>query len=116
MDTVKRPARGTNGPRLEFDAVVIGAGVAGLYQLYKLRELGLRVRAFETGSAVGGPVLEPLSGRALRLGKLDVWLFVLEGAARRMGVGRALFGRVPHRALSQPCRRQVRPAARHPIQ
>ncbi|UGV28612.1 NAD(P)/FAD-dependent oxidoreductase [Rhodopseudomonas boonkerdii] len=38
----------------EFDAVVIGAGVAGLYQLYKLRELGLRVRTFETGSAVGG--------------------------------------------------------------
>src|ERR1700761_2342960 len=37
-----------------FDAVVIGAGVAGLYQLYKLRQLGLRVRVFETGSAVGG--------------------------------------------------------------
>jgi cation diffusion facilitator CzcD-associated flavoprotein CzcO len=37
-----------------FDVVVIGAGVAGLYQLYKLRELGLRVRIFEAGSAVGG--------------------------------------------------------------
>ncbi|MBO0737926.1 MAG: NAD(P)/FAD-dependent oxidoreductase [Alphaproteobacteria bacterium] len=37
-----------------FDAIVIGAGVAGLYQLYKLRELGLRVRAFEAGSNVGG--------------------------------------------------------------
>ena len=42
------------GTGLDFDAIVIGAGVAGLYQLYKLRELGLRVRAFETGSAVGG--------------------------------------------------------------
>ncbi|HUN43995.1 MAG TPA: NAD(P)/FAD-dependent oxidoreductase [Acetobacteraceae bacterium] len=39
---------------LEFDAIVIGAGVAGLYQLYRLRELGLRVRAFESGSGVGG--------------------------------------------------------------
>jgi cation diffusion facilitator CzcD-associated flavoprotein CzcO len=39
---------------VEFDAIVIGAGVAGLYQLYKLRELGLRVRAFEAGSGVGG--------------------------------------------------------------
>jgi cation diffusion facilitator CzcD-associated flavoprotein CzcO len=39
---------------LDFDAVVIGAGVAGLYQLYKLRELGLRVRVFEAGSGVGG--------------------------------------------------------------
>src|SRR6195952_5911685 len=37
-----------------FDVVVIGAGVAGLYQLYKLRELGLRVLALEAGSAVGG--------------------------------------------------------------
>jgi cation diffusion facilitator CzcD-associated flavoprotein CzcO len=39
---------------LDFDAVVIGAGVSGLYQLYRLRELGLRVRVFETGTGVGG--------------------------------------------------------------
>src|SRR5437868_9849496 len=38
----------------DLDAIVIGAGVAGLYQLYRLRELGLRVRAFEAGAAVGG--------------------------------------------------------------
>jgi cation diffusion facilitator CzcD-associated flavoprotein CzcO len=38
----------------DFDAVIIGAGVSGLYQLYKLRELGLRVRVFETGTGVGG--------------------------------------------------------------
>jgi cation diffusion facilitator CzcD-associated flavoprotein CzcO len=38
----------------EFDAVVIGAGVSGLYQLYKLRELGLKVRVFETGTGIGG--------------------------------------------------------------
>jgi len=39
---------------LDFDAIVIGAGVSGLYQLYRLRELGLKARVFETGSAVGG--------------------------------------------------------------
>ncbi len=38
----------------DFDAVIIGAGVSGLYQLYKLRELGLKVRVFETGTGVGG--------------------------------------------------------------
>ena len=38
----------------EFDAIVIGAGVSGLYQLYKLRELGLKVRVFETATGVGG--------------------------------------------------------------
>ena len=36
------------------DAVVIGAGLAGMYQLYRLRDMGLKVRAYETGSGVGG--------------------------------------------------------------
>ncbi len=39
---------------LDFDAVVIGAGVSGLYQLYKLRELGLKTLVLEDGSNVGG--------------------------------------------------------------
>ncbi|WP_206020089.1 flavin-containing monooxygenase [Pseudomaricurvus alkylphenolicus] len=36
------------------DAMVIGAGVAGLYQLHRLREMGLNVRAYETATGVGG--------------------------------------------------------------
>jgi acetone monooxygenase len=38
----------------ELDALVIGAGVAGLYQLHQLREQGLRVRAYDAGDDVGG--------------------------------------------------------------
>src|SRR5687767_9777084 len=41
-------------PDTRFDVIVIGAGIAGLYQLYRLRELGLSVRAFEDGGGVGG--------------------------------------------------------------
>ena len=37
-----------------FDAIVIGAGVTGLYQLYCLRKLGMAVRVFEDGDGVGG--------------------------------------------------------------
>jgi acetone monooxygenase (methyl acetate-forming) len=37
-----------------FDAVVIGAGVAGLYQLHRLREQGLNVRVIDAASGVGG--------------------------------------------------------------
>ena len=37
-----------------FDAIIIGAGISGMYQLYRLRELGLHVRVFETGDDVGG--------------------------------------------------------------
>jgi cyclohexanone monooxygenase len=37
-----------------FDAIVIGAGVSGLYQLYRLRQLGLSVRCYEDGGGVSG--------------------------------------------------------------
>lgn len=36
------------------DAIVVGAGFAGLYAIYKLREMGLTIRGFEAGSDVGG--------------------------------------------------------------
>ncbi len=52
--TAAAPGDGRVSELLDFDAVVIGAGVAGLYQLYRLRELGLRVRTFEAASGVGG--------------------------------------------------------------
>src|SRR5438094_2283580 len=39
----------------DFDVVVVGAGFAGLYALYKLRnDLNMRVRVYETGDGVGG--------------------------------------------------------------
>ena len=38
----------------EFDVIVIGAGVTGLYAIHKLRELGLRVQSFEEGDGIGG--------------------------------------------------------------
>ena len=37
-----------------YDAIVIGAGLSGMYQLHRLRELGLSVRVFEAGDGVGG--------------------------------------------------------------
>src|ERR1700727_2768149 len=36
------------------DAVVIGAGFAGLHMVYRLKQMGLSHRAFEQGSGVGG--------------------------------------------------------------
>ncbi|MFJ8925660.1 alpha/beta hydrolase fold domain-containing protein [Streptomyces sp. NPDC102364] len=39
----------------QYDAIVIGAGFAGMYLLHRLRDdLGLRVRVFERGGGVGG--------------------------------------------------------------
>ena len=41
-----------NATRL--DVAIVGAGVAGLYAIYRLRKSGLRIRAFEAGDGVGG--------------------------------------------------------------
>ena len=47
---------GTSGATTtnELDALIIGAGVAGLYQLHLLRNAGLRVKAYDAASNVGG--------------------------------------------------------------
>lgn len=37
-----------------FDAIVIGAGIAGLYMLYQLRAIGLSARVYEAAKGVGG--------------------------------------------------------------
>ncbi|MCW2539990.1 MAG: cyclohexanone monooxygenase [Frankiales bacterium] len=52
-------ADGVNAVKAEnkttrLDALVIGAGVGGLYMLHKLREQGFNVRAVEMGDGVGG--------------------------------------------------------------
>ena len=44
----------TDQPSPQYDAIVIGAGMSGMYQLLKLRELGLKVRVLEAGTGVGG--------------------------------------------------------------
>ena len=45
----------TDTSRVELDAVVVGAGFAGMYMLHRLREvLGLSARVFEAGDNVGG--------------------------------------------------------------
>lgn len=39
---------------MNLDTAVVGAGVAGLYQLHLLRSEGLVVKAFDAASDVGG--------------------------------------------------------------
>jgi cation diffusion facilitator CzcD-associated flavoprotein CzcO len=46
------PAEKPKATRL--DVIIVGAGVGGLYAIHRLRKLGLKVRAYEAGSGVGG--------------------------------------------------------------
>jgi cation diffusion facilitator CzcD-associated flavoprotein CzcO len=46
--------RPSEGRIATYDAIVIGAGISGMFMLYRLRELGLRTRVFEMGGDVGG--------------------------------------------------------------
>jgi cyclohexanone monooxygenase len=38
----------------KFDAIIVGAGFAGMHMLHQLRQMGLTARVYETGDDVGG--------------------------------------------------------------
>ena len=53
-DTLIMTERSVRDQVAEYDAIVIGAGISGMYMLYRLRELGITARVFEAGTNVGG--------------------------------------------------------------
>ncbi len=53
-ETRQHPVNRHPAPAGPWDAVIVGAGFAGLYMLHKLRGLGLSALVFEAGEDVGG--------------------------------------------------------------
>ena len=45
-------------PVEQFDAIIVGAGLSGLCQLYHLRQLGLKVRVYEVAISYYGRTYE----------------------------------------------------------
>ncbi|WP_416898451.1 MAG: flavin-containing monooxygenase [Minwuia sp.] len=43
-----------NDQPARFDAIIVGAGISGMYMLHRLREQGLKVQVLEAGDDVGG--------------------------------------------------------------
>lgn len=39
---------------LDFDVLIVGAGLSGIFTLHRMRQLGLRTRVLEAGSGEGG--------------------------------------------------------------
>ncbi|HXK32866.1 MAG TPA: NAD(P)/FAD-dependent oxidoreductase [Dehalococcoidia bacterium] len=50
----RNPAPAAAGAPVAYDAIVVGAGFAGLYMLHRLRGLGMRAHVIEAGDGVGG--------------------------------------------------------------
>jgi cation diffusion facilitator CzcD-associated flavoprotein CzcO len=40
--------------QFDYDVLIIGAGLSGIYSLYRMRQLGLRTRVLEAGTGEGG--------------------------------------------------------------
>ena len=45
---------GSSGKVTRLDVAIVGAGFSGIYMVHRLRKLGLKVRAYESGGGVGG--------------------------------------------------------------
>ncbi|MCP5200347.1 MAG: NAD(P)/FAD-dependent oxidoreductase [Gammaproteobacteria bacterium] len=47
-------ATAATGAATDYDVIIVGAGMSGLYLIHRLRELGFTVRCYEAGDGVGG--------------------------------------------------------------
>ncbi len=80
----------------DVDILIVGAGVTGIYQLYRAREAGYSAQLVEAGSGVGGTwYWNRYPGCALRLRELHLRVLLLRRAVRMSGTG-------PSTSLGQP--------------
>ena len=112
--SAERTTAGSETP-LKLDAAVIGAGVAGLYQLHLLRSQGLDVKAFDAASDVGGTwYWNRYPGARFDSEGYIYQYFFSEDFYK--GWSWSEFPRpAGNRALDALCRRPPRPAQGHPV-
>ncbi len=54
LDTTQKAAASTKGNTTDYEVVVVGAGVCGIFQIYRLMEMGVNANLLEAGGDVGG--------------------------------------------------------------
>lgn len=54
MGSLATPSFTESNLKFDYDVLIIGAGLSGLYSLIKMRQLGMRVRVLEAGAGEGG--------------------------------------------------------------
>ena len=100
----------------EFDAVIVGAGFAGMYMLHCLRELGFSARVFEAGSDVGGTwYWNRYPGARCDVESLQYSYSFSEELDQEWEWTEEICSAAGNPGLCQPCGGPVRPQARHPL-
>jgi len=86
-DTLMRTDRTARTEGADYDAIVIGAGISGMYLLHRLRRLGMTMRVFEAGTDIGGTwYWNRYPGARFDSESWILRLFVFPGAAAGMGL------------------------------
>ena len=102
--------------RPDVDVLIVGAGITGIYQLYRAREAGFSALLLEAGGGVGGTwYWNRYPGARFDSESYTYGYLFSEELFDEWEWQRALRRATRHRALSQPRGRPVRPAARHPL-
>ena len=100
-----------------YDAVIIGAGFAGIYILHKLRQLGLSARVYEAAAGIGGTwYWNRYPGARCDVESMEYSYEFSAEAAAGMGVERALCGTGGNPGVYRTCCGSIRTARRHPAQ
>jgi cation diffusion facilitator CzcD-associated flavoprotein CzcO len=108
----KTPAKTTN-----YDAVIVGAGFAGMYMLHKLRGMGLNAHVFEAGSDVGGTWFwNRYPGARVDIESQEYSFSFSKELEGRVGMVRALRAAGRTSGLCQSHRGPVRSAPRYQLQ
>jgi flavin-dependent dehydrogenase len=54
MGSIESPPFTNKNDHLDYDVLIIGAGLSGIYTLHQMRTMGLRARVLEAASGPGG--------------------------------------------------------------
>src|ERR1044072_1185485 len=116
--TITEASKSDSPQARSFDALVVGAGFSGLYQLLCLRDrLGLSVQVLEAAAGVGGTwYWNRYPGARCDSESHSYCYSFSQELSRGMGVVRTVSGTAGDSALPQLRRRPLRLEARHPLQ
>ena len=99
----------------QLDAIIVGAGFAGLYSVHKLRQMGLRVQVLEAGSDIGGTWFwNRYPGARCDVESLEYSYSFSEELQQEWVWPERFAAQVRHPALHQSCGGPVQPSPLHP--